>query len=321
MTLHPHKPRVAVVGASGIGKHHANWWTIEGAEVCAIAGTSNPSVLKTAGMLHEMFGFDGRGYDSCEAMLERESPDIVDICSPPALHYGHCKKALQAGCHVLCEKPFVYDAALSRGDLLGQARELMELAAAAGMRIGVCTQYTCGARLIRTLRREQDRNERLTDFVGHLESPARGRAPDPARVWVDLSPHPISLLLEFVPGFVVNWESLETDFDGFEATARFQALDASGSTVQCTIQTRNTVEPPRNVRRCVLNGEEFLIEGTNDDSGVYRSRIRWPDGSVVETDLMHLAIREFLQGRPPADEETSLANLDIMLRVLESTTG
>ncbi|MCC6486037.1 MAG: hypothetical protein IT364_00925, partial [Candidatus Hydrogenedentes bacterium] len=72
--------RVAVLGASGIGKHHAKWWALEGAHVCAIAGSSEASVCKTAAGLQELFGFCGRGYGSVEALLERERPNIVDVC-------------------------------------------------------------------------------------------------------------------------------------------------------------------------------------------------------------------------------------------------
>ena len=43
-----------------------------------------------------------------ESMLSGpDAPDIIDICTPPHLHFDMCKAALEAGKHVICEKPLV----------------------------------------------------------------------------------------------------------------------------------------------------------------------------------------------------------------------
>ena len=41
MQMTEQKQKVAVIGAKGIGRHHAKWWHTEGVEVCAFAGTSS----------------------------------------------------------------------------------------------------------------------------------------------------------------------------------------------------------------------------------------------------------------------------------------
>lgn len=46
-------------------------------------------------------------YDNPEEMIEKTRPDIVSIISPPAQHFDHCRIALEKGCHVFCEKPFM----------------------------------------------------------------------------------------------------------------------------------------------------------------------------------------------------------------------
>src|SRR5262249_12423304 len=46
-----------------------------------------------------------RVYDDLELMLAGEAPDFVDIASPPALHGAAASAALNAGAHVLVEKP------------------------------------------------------------------------------------------------------------------------------------------------------------------------------------------------------------------------
>ncbi len=38
-------------------------------------------------------------------LLGKTRPELVAVCSPPALHRAHVELALAAGCHVFCEKP------------------------------------------------------------------------------------------------------------------------------------------------------------------------------------------------------------------------
>jgi len=44
-------------------------------------------------------------YPDFAEMLDRESPDIVDICTPPQTHAGLAIQALEKGAHVFLEKP------------------------------------------------------------------------------------------------------------------------------------------------------------------------------------------------------------------------
>ena len=43
--------------------------------------------------------------DDPQAMLLAVKPDVVSVCSPNRFHYEHTLMALEAGCHVMCEKP------------------------------------------------------------------------------------------------------------------------------------------------------------------------------------------------------------------------
>jgi len=310
--------RSAVIGASGIGKHHAKWWHLEGADVCAFVGTSRESVAKTQEALAALFPFEGRGYTDVQAMLDAEGPDVVDVCSPAPCHYEHVRTALEAGCQVLCEKPLVFDKGVPREALMAQGRALFALADDKGGRLGVCTQYSSGALIFGELWGEQRNDEPITHYHGHLEAPAKGRAPDPARIWVDLSPHLISVLLKLAPGGAVAWDTLRAHFDGYEATAEFEVRRAAGGPLECVLVARNRTEPPPNIRHFKLNDYPFVVEGENDADGVYCARIETPDGHHLRPDLMRVLIGEFLAGRLVTNAEESLANLDLMLRVLEA---
>jgi predicted dehydrogenase len=314
-------PRVAIVGASGIGKHHAKWWALEDANVCAFVGTSPESVNQTGGALRELFDFEGRGYCDIGVMLREEQPNVVDICSPPQLHAAHCRAALESGAHVLCEKPFVFDPRSTWDELLIEARDLVDLATKSGLQLAVCTQYSVGARWFADLWRKSGRASQIHAFEAHLESPARGRPADPMRTWLDLSPHPISMLIELLPECRIAWESLVTHFDGYEAIAHFTVHDVSGEATECRLVTRNSCDPPLHVRRCVLNGWEVRVEGFSDPVGVYRSRLVTPDGSTEHDDFMHALIRGFKNGEAPTSLRKAIENLDTMLRIRELAAG
>lgn len=62
-----------------------------------------------------------KGYSDLDAMFADGGIDCVYVASPNSLHYGYVKKALLAGKHVICEKPFVGSAS--------EAEELFALAA------------------------------------------------------------------------------------------------------------------------------------------------------------------------------------------------
>lgn len=310
------KNRVALVGASGIGRHHGKWWALEGADVCAFVGSTPESAARTRGVLEDLFGFSGVPYHDLETMLRRERPDVVDICTPPHLHAAHVRTALEAGRHVLCEKPFVYDASMDPQDMLAQARALCDLAREKSLVLSVCTQYSAGAAVFARIWRDQHGDAPILRYHGHLESPAKGREPDPVRVWVDLAPHVISVLTSLFPGGAVLWDSLETTFRGYEALACFNYRAAAGNVVACELFTRNRTEPPSNVRHFRLNGELYDVQGGQDDQGVYCARIATPGGEVESPDMMRLLIRDYLGGAPCVGEREALANLEIMLGVM-----
>ncbi len=70
-------------------------------------------------------------YTSTREMLSREALDAVVIATPHHLHYQHAVEAIEAGCHVLIEKPMV--------TTLGEAQKLYALVGAStGLQAGVC---------------------------------------------------------------------------------------------------------------------------------------------------------------------------------------
>lgn len=93
--------KVAVIGAGGISRTHIPGWQASPyAEVVAAADV-NAAMLQDFG---QKFGVE-RLYTEVDAVLNDPTIDIVDICTPNRLHTPQVLAALEAGKHVICEKP------------------------------------------------------------------------------------------------------------------------------------------------------------------------------------------------------------------------
>jgi predicted dehydrogenase len=113
--------RAAVVGA-GIGATYVRCLRRAGGyEVVAVAAGSERSARAAADEL----GVPG-SYASVERMLTECAPDVVVIATPNDLHHPMTLMALEAGAHVLCDKPLALHAA--------QAHELWTVAERRGLR-------------------------------------------------------------------------------------------------------------------------------------------------------------------------------------------
>jgi predicted dehydrogenase len=68
-----------------------------------------------------------------ETMYQVAAPEVVVIATPPASHADFCVRALQAGAHVICEKPFVSS--------LNEADRVIAAAKAAGKRVALNHEF------------------------------------------------------------------------------------------------------------------------------------------------------------------------------------
>ncbi|MEO8584351.1 MAG: Gfo/Idh/MocA family oxidoreductase [Flavitalea sp.] len=96
--------RFAIIGCGNIGVRHAEHIAATGllAAVCDI----DPQRAADIGS-----GSAAKLYSDAYKMLITEKPDVVVVCTPNGLHAEHTIMALNAGCHVLCEKPMAISVA------------------------------------------------------------------------------------------------------------------------------------------------------------------------------------------------------------------
>lgn len=123
--------RAVVIGAGNLGTVHArNWAQIPGVEVVAIA---DPIAPRAESLAHEL-GVPRFFTDYREALA---LPDLhlASVATPTCFHYECTLAALEAGCHVLCEKPLAMS--------LDHGREMLARAGAVGRKlaVGFCKRF------------------------------------------------------------------------------------------------------------------------------------------------------------------------------------
>jgi predicted dehydrogenase len=74
---------------------------------CELVAIADP-VVERAKAFAEKFGIPNV-YASHHELIARTDIDLVDVCTPSATHFELSWAALEAGKHVLCEKPVAYD--------------------------------------------------------------------------------------------------------------------------------------------------------------------------------------------------------------------
>ncbi|MFC7068759.1 Gfo/Idh/MocA family protein [Halobaculum lipolyticum] len=135
------------------------------------------------------------GYGDVASMLSAHDLDVVSICTPPSTHEEIFLAAVDAGCHVLCEKPLALSAE--------SARRMADAADDAGVvtQVGYLHRYYRNYERARTILS----NDLIGDVVEatvahHSAPPSVGWYYDPrlsgGGVARDLFPHTLDVLLE-----------------------------------------------------------------------------------------------------------------------------
>ena len=114
----------AVVGTGFIGPVHAEALLRAGIHVTGILGSTPEKSIAAA----ESLGLP-RGYASLEEILADDAVDSVHLTSPNRFHYDQALAVINAGKHVLCEKPLAMNSV--------ESRWLVELANQSGVVAGV----------------------------------------------------------------------------------------------------------------------------------------------------------------------------------------
>jgi predicted dehydrogenase len=123
--------RVAIVGLGAVARNiHLPAYKPLANKVEIVAGCDNdPTARQTA---KEKFGVP-EVFEDAGKMIAETAPDVVVVCTPPALHVEQSLMALEAGSHVFCEKPVA--------ETLADADKLVRAASEANRFVVVNNQF------------------------------------------------------------------------------------------------------------------------------------------------------------------------------------
>ncbi len=209
--------RTAILGTGFMGRVHLEAVRrVESVEATAIAGRN----FEVARRLGSGFSVPTIASDYHE-LLRDAAIDAVHICTPNAQHFPMAKAAIEAGKHVICEKPLATSVA--------EGEELAALAASRGVRNCVChnLRYYPMVQQMRRMCEAGDLGEILivqgacsqdwllyeTDWNWRVDSKAGG----PSRCMADIGSHWFDMA-EHVAGLRVT--SLCADLQTFHPTRK-----------------------------------------------------------------------------------------------------
>jgi UDP-N-acetylglucosamine 3-dehydrogenase len=173
--------KVAVIGVGSMGRNHARVYSqLDEVKLVAVADCKTEIAEAVSGQ------YRARAYQDHSQLLKNERPDAVSIAVPTALHEQIAVEALEAGAHVLVEKPIA--ATLDGG------KRMIEAAAYHHRRlmVGHIVRFNPA---IQTLQRKLQAGElgRLYQIVCRRIGPFPARIRD-VGVVVDLATHDIDLM-------------------------------------------------------------------------------------------------------------------------------
>ena len=136
------KVRIGIIGCGGIanGKHMPSLKTVKEAEMVAFCDIVEQRAIDAA----KKFGVEGaKTYTDYKELLKDETIDVVHVCTPNRSHSFITVDALEAGKHVMCEKPMAINAE--------EAKKMVDAANRTGkmLTIGYQTRQTAQAQYLK----------------------------------------------------------------------------------------------------------------------------------------------------------------------------
>ena len=200
--------RAGVIGVGHLGQHHARLYaSLPGAQLVGVLDYS----VERAQVIADRHG--ARVFRTVEELLPHV--DVVSVAVPTSGHYAVAKSCLQAGKHLLVEKPIAV--------MPGEAQELVELA----KQRGCCLQVGHSERFnpVMALMRPHIKNPIFIECHRLSSFSERGTDVD---VVLDLMIHDLDLVLSLNPGPVEEVRAagvavLSSSIDIAHARIQFQS--------------------------------------------------------------------------------------------------
>lgn len=250
--------KAAVIGVGAMGQHHTRVYDqMSNVELVGIADVDQEAGRRIASLHHTT------AYTDCRELIDQAVPDLVTVAVPTEYHHRVALEALQAGCHVLIEKPI----ALTET----QAREVIDCAETLKRKLMV-------GHIVRFDPAVQALKERLS--MGELgrifQVRCRRLGPFPARirdvgVVIDLATHDLDMIRyltgqEAVRVYAETEQNIHSDYE-----------DLLIGTVRLADGTLGVLDinwlTPTKTRELTVTGERgmFLVDHLTQDLYLYEN--------------------------------------------------
>ncbi len=295
-----------------MGRHHVRIYSE--LPQCQLLGLADPEVARAE--LAAKFGV--AHFTDHRALLDLR-PELVTIAAPTSQHYGLACDALDAGCHLLIEKPV--------SDDLGKARELIARAAKAGRSIAVghIERFNPAVQELKRMVDAGELGEVLT--VNNLRvGPYHGRILDTGIV-LDLGTHDVDLISHLLGqrAFSVFATAIQRKHNHEDHAVLQMAFPDSHTGIIETswlapYRARNIfLVGTEHFALCDLMNQLILVYENNPDGANLLAGLRnVPAGEPLKNELESV-VQSVLDGSPPVcTAEDSIYALSVCLAALQS---
>lgn len=300
--------RAGVIGVGHLGQHHARLYAaIPGVTLVGVTDQSAERAQEIAGR------HAAQPYRNPDDLLN--DVDLVSVAVPTSAHYAVAKMCLEAGKHVLVEKPIAVRTS--------EAHELVALAKSKGCRL----QVGHSERFNPIMRMMRPHIQRPAFIEGHRLGSYSPRGTD-VDVVLDLMIHDLDLVLSFNPGPVEEVRAsgvavLSPTIDIAQARIQFR----SGCVANLTA-SRVSINKMRRLR--FFQRDQYIsIDFQTRQAGITRRRVVSGAPPELETEIfqgnadepLKLQLESFVQAiqtgsRPEVSGEEGAAALDVAHLVL-----
>ena len=273
--------KTAVIGAArnrnGIGEYIARYLHENGMEVACVLGSSQQSSSAAAAEIAR-YGIEAKPYADFFRMMDECRVDCVAIASPSHTHKGYIDKCIDAGVHILCEKPFISPEMAGQDEWIEQT---FIRAQEKGIVIAMNSQWPFCLAFYEELCGSID-SETIMDFSIRLSPFSEGGDMIP-----DSVPHALSILYCAAgPGKI---ERLDFRQGHDTLGIRFDYITGKSSCAVMIDLVRETEQP-----RTFYFGFNGLIARRTIDLKTYTLYLTYRDKILKIADPLGLSVRDFV---------------------------
>jgi predicted dehydrogenase len=295
--------KTAVIGVGSIGQHHARIYSqLKNSQLVGVADLNLEQARSVANL------YDVPAFDDYRVLLEEEKPEAVSVAVPTVLHERVVSEVLDAGAHVLVEKPIA--AKVEEGQRLIDKAKSLDLQ----LMVGHIVRFNPATQLLKSKLLAGDLG-RIFQIVSRRVGPFPSRIRD-VGVIVDLAPHDLDLMRFLTDSdpirvFAETEQRIHTDHEDL-VTGMLRFPDGVVGILEINWLT------PTKVRETIVLGESgmFRVDDLTQDLYYYENaqigEELWRDLRVIKGVSEGQMVRYAVQRQEPLKAE-----LEAFLSALE----